>query len=188
LDIGVVYDTPYTVFNTINILTIICLFIKFLGFVLYSEDNIGVKTIVPKVENIERNWYLIDAQDQILGRLASQIAFLLRGKHKPEFSPHLDLGDHVIVINADKIAVTGRKLEQKEYTKYTGYPSGLRKKKLGKLIHDRPEWVIMHAVKGMLPKNRLGRKMIKKLRIYSGSEHPHQAQRPEVLPDELRRI
>lgn len=141
-----------------------------------------MKTVVPNVDNIERKWYIIDAQDQILGRLASQIATLLRGKHKPEYTPHLDLGDHVVIINADKIKVTGRKLSNKFYTRYTGFPGGLRTSSFEKLMHERPERVLFHAVKGMLPKNRLGRKMIKKLRVYAGPDHPHQAQQPEALP------
>jgi large subunit ribosomal protein L13 len=147
-----------------------------------------VKTVVPNVDDIERKWYIIDAQDQILGRLASQIATLLRGKHKPEYTPHLDLGDHVVIVNADKIKVTGRKLSNKFYTRYTGFPGGLRTSSFEKLIHERPERVLFHAVKGMLPKNRLGRKMIKKLRVYTGPDHPHQAQQPEALPSSLRRI
>lgn len=147
-----------------------------------------MKTVVPKVESTERKWYVVDGQGQVLGRLASQIATLLRGKHKPEFTPHLDFGDHVVVINADQIRVTGRKFYQKRYTRYTGYPGGLRTSSLEKLLHDRPERVLFRAVKGMLPKNRLGRKMIKKLRIYAGPDHSHQAQQPEVLPSHLRRI
>ena len=147
-----------------------------------------MKTVVPKIDSVERKWYLIDAQDEVLGRLASQVAFLLRGKHKPEYTPHLDLGDHVVVINADKIKVTGRKPSQKLYKRYSGYPGGLRTKPMEKMMHDRPEKIFFHAVKGMLPKNRLGRKMIKKLRVYAGSEHPHPAQKPEALPDTLRKI
>jgi len=147
-----------------------------------------VKTVVPKIDEIERKWYLVDAENEILGRISSQIATLLRGKHKPEFTPHLDLGDHVIVINAEKIKVTGRKLNQKEYTRYTGYPSGLRTNLMEKLLQQKPERIIIHAVKGMLPKNRLGRQMIKKLRVYAGPNHPHKAQKPENLPDNLRRI
>jgi len=147
-----------------------------------------VKTVIPKIDSIERKWYLIDAQDEVLGRLASQVAFLLRGKHKPEFTPHLDLGDHVVVINADKIKVTGRKPSQKIYKRYSGYPGGLRTKPMEKMMQERPGRVFFHAVKGMLPKNRLGRKMIKKLRVYAGSEHPHLAQKPEALPDMLRKI
>lgn len=141
-----------------------------------------MKTVVPNVDNIERKWYIIDAQDQILGRLASQVATLLRGKHKPDYTPHLDLGDHVVIVNADKIKVTGRKLSNKFYTRYTGFPGGLRTRSFEKLMHERPERVLFNAVKGMLPKNRLGRKMIKKLRVYAGPDHPHQAQQPEALP------
>jgi len=147
-----------------------------------------VKTIVPKIDQIDRKWYLVDGENEILGRLASQIATLLRGKHKPEYTPHLDLGDHVIVINVDKIKVTGNKLTQKVYKRYTGFPGGLRVRSLAKTLQERPERVLFHAVKGMLPKNRLGRKMIKKLRVYAGTDHPHQAQKPEVIPDSLRRI
>ena len=147
-----------------------------------------MKTIVPRIDSIERKWYLIDGQEEILGRLASQVATLLRGKHKPEYTPHLDLGDHVIVINAEKIRVTGKKRSDKVYTRYTGFPGGLRVRSLDQLMHNKPEKVLFHAVKGMLPKNRLGRQMIKKLRIYTGTDHPHDAQKPEVLPNTLRRI
>lgn len=152
------------------------------------EENFGLKTIVPKVDKVDQKWFLVDAQNEVLGRLASQIAILLRGKHKPEYTPHLDLGDHVVVVNVDKIRMTGRKTEQKHYTRYTGFPNGLRSKLLHQLHHDHPERVLYNAVRGMLPKNRLGRKMIKKLRIYTGNEHPHQAQQPEELPQNLRRI
>lgn len=147
-----------------------------------------MKTVVPKVDANERKWYVIDGQDQVLGRLACQIATVLRGKHKPQFTPHLDLGDHVVVVNADKIRVTGRKTELKSYTRYTGFPGGLRTMTLEKLLQVYPERVLQHAVKGMLPKNRLGRQMIKKLNIYAGGEHPHQAQQPEVLPEHLRSV
>ena len=147
-----------------------------------------MKTVVPKLDAIEKKWYLIDAENQVLGRLASQIAILLRGKHKPEFTPHLDLGDHVIVVNAERVKLTGRKVAQKQYTRYTGYPGGLRRKSLSKLLDEKPERILMHAVRGMLPKNRLGRRMLKKLRVYTGLEHPHEAQKPEELPSSLRRI
>ena len=146
-----------------------------------------MKTVIPKSEAVQTKWYLVDGERQILGRLASQIAFIVRGKHKPEFTPHMDLGDHVVVINADKVKVTGRKTEQKQYIRYTGYPGGLRSITFNKLIHKSPEKVLYHAVKGMLPKNSLGRKMMKKVRIYSGPEHPHQAQKPEAIPEHLRR-
>ena len=147
-----------------------------------------MKTVVPKVNEKDRKWYLVDADNQVLGRVSSQIATLLRGKHKPEFTPHLDLGDHVIVINVEKIKVTGRKPAQKKYTRYSGYPGGLKTKVMDKMLQKRPDRVLFHAVKGMLPKNRLGRKMIKKLRVYAGPDHPHHSQKPEILPDSLRRI
>lgn len=146
-----------------------------------------MKTIVPKVEAVPKHWYLIDGENQVLGRLASQIAMILRGKHKPEYSPHLDLGDHVVVINAEKIRVTGQKSEKKQYTRYTGYPGGLRTLTLKNLMQKNPEKVLFKAVKGMLPKNRLGRKMATKVRIYCGSEHPHAAQQPMELPSYLRK-
>ena len=146
-----------------------------------------MKTITPSVDPKGRKWYVVDAEGQILGRLASDIAYLLRGKHKPEYTPHLDLGDHVIVVNAGKIGLTGTKIEAKEYHRYTGFPGGLRKSAMNKVMIDRPERVLMIAVRGMLPKNRLGRQLIRKLRIYPGAEHPHQAQLPETLPQALRR-
>lgn len=146
-----------------------------------------MKTVIMKADISKRKWYLVDATDQVLGRLASQVAACLRGKHKPEYSPHLDYGDHIVVINADKLKVTGKKEEKKFYTRYTGYPGGLRTVFLQNLKHDKPEKVLYHAVKGMLPKNRLGRKMIRKLKIYTGPEHPHQAQKCEALPENLRK-
>ena len=147
-----------------------------------------MKTVTPKVDDIERKWFVIDAEDQVLGRIASQAAYLLRGKHRPQFTPHLDLGDHVIIVNAEKVKVTGGKESQKTYTRYTGYPGGLRKVTLDKLRQSNPERIVKHAVKGMLPKNKLGRKMITKLRIYAGPDHPHQAQKAEALPESLRRV
>ena len=147
-----------------------------------------MKTVVPKVNEDNRTWYLIDAKGEVLGRLASQIAVLLKGKHKPEYTPHLDVGDHVIVINAKDIKVTGNKLNEKEYDKFSGYPGGRRTKLLKEKLEEEPEFVIRNAVKGMLPKNPLGRKMIKKMKVYAGSEHPHEAQQPRDLPESLRRI
>jgi len=147
-----------------------------------------VKTIVPKKDSIDSKWYVVDGKDQILGRLASQAAVLLKGKHKPEYSPHIDQGDHVVIINAEKIRVTGKKTEQKTYTRYSGYPGGLRSQTLQEVLDKHPERVLLHAIKGMLPKNVLGRQMIKKLKIYTGDEHPHAAQNPVVLPEHLRRI
>lgn len=147
-----------------------------------------MKTHVPKIDQIERKWYILDADNLVLGRLASQAATLLRGKHKPEFITHLDVGDHVIIINADKVRVTGRKSEQKRYTRYSGYPGGLRVQEFDKVLQKNPDRIIKSAVKGMLPKNRLGRQMFKKLKVYAGSEHPHMAQLPVELPSNLRRI
>lgn len=129
---------------------------------------------------IERKWYVIDASGQTLGRLASEVASILRGKHKPTYTPHVDTGDFVIVINADKIVLTGNKLDQKMYRRHSGYPGGLKEMTYRNLLNKRPEKAIEIAVKGMLPHNRLGRKMFTKLKVYRGSEHPHQAQKPEV--------
>ena len=140
-----------------------------------------MKTIRPKPETVDSKWYLVDAEEQVLGRMATRIAHILRGKHHPEFSPHWDFGDHVVVINAEKIRLTGNKAQMKDYFRYTGYPGGGRVTPFRRMLNEKPERVIRHAVWGMLPKNRLGRKLIKKLKVYSGSEHPHQAQRPEPL-------
>jgi len=139
-----------------------------------------IKTYTPKPEDIQREWFVIDAKDQTLGRLATQVAQLLRGKHKPIFAPHVDVGDYVIVINADKIRVTGNKLDQKQYYRHSGYPGGLKSRTLRQVLDTFPERVVHSAVRGMLPKNRLGRKTIKKLKIYTGDSHPHQAQQPKV--------
>ena len=139
------------------------------------------RTYVTKPEDIERDWYVVDASGQTLGRLASEVAQIIRGKHKPTFSPAVDVGDYVIVVNAEKVHVTGRKLDQKMYYRHSGYPGGLKEFTLGRMLEEHPAQVIHLAVKGMLPKNKLGRKMIKKLKVYAGSEHPHQAQQPEAL-------
>ncbi len=139
------------------------------------------KTYVTKQQDVQRNWYVVDATDQILGRLASQVAQFLRGKHKPIYSPSVDVGDYVIVINAEKVRVTGRKLDQKFYYRHSGYPGNLKEIPLSRMLEEHPTRVIEHAVKGMLPKNRLGRKMVKKLKVYAGSQHPHQAQQPKPL-------
>ena len=138
-------------------------------------------TVIPKESEIERRWFVVDAQGQVLGRLASRVASILRGKHKPTFTPHLDLGDHVVVINAEKIHLTGRKLTDKVYRWHTGYIGGLREVTAGRLLQSHPERVIEWAVEGMLPKNRLGRAMAKKLRVYRGADHPHAAQQSAVL-------
>jgi large subunit ribosomal protein L13 len=137
------------------------------------------KTHVVKVDDIERAWYVVDAEGLTLGRLASQIAVVLKGKHKPIYSPHLDVGDYVIVVNAEKIAVTGRKLDQKTYYWHTGYPGGIRSRTLRDQLERHPTAALKAAVKGMLPKNRLGRRMLAKLKVYAGPDHPHQAQKPQ---------
>lgn len=140
-----------------------------------------MKTYSPKASELTHKWYLIDAKDKVLGRLATEIASRLRGKHKAEFAPHMDNGDFIIVINADKIKVTGQKMTQKRYYRHTGYPSGLKETRLSDMLKTKPESVITKAVRGMLPKSALGFQMIKKLKVYTGTEHPHQAQQPEVL-------
>ncbi len=140
-----------------------------------------MKTYVPKPEAIERKWWLVDAEGKVLGRLASQIAQVLMGKGKVSFSPHLDGGDYVICINAEAVKVTGRKRQGKVYYRHSGYPGGFKKVPLEKMLREKPERVIRLAVKGMLPKNRIGRKMLGRLKIYPGADHRHQAQRPDVL-------
>ena len=137
-----------------------------------------MKTFAVKASDIERQWWVVDAAGQTLGRLATRIATLLEGKHKVTYSPHLDTGDHVVVINAARIKVTGNKLIQKRYYRHSGYPGGLKEESLQTLLARKPELVVERAVKGMLPQNRLGRAMFKKLKVYGGSEHPHQAQQP----------
>lgn len=139
------------------------------------------KTFSPRPQDIERRWYVVDADGAVLGRLASEVAKILRGKHKPIFAPHADTGDHVIVVNASKITLTGGKKETKFYHHHSGYPGGLRSVAYGRLMQDRPVLVVEKAIKGMLPKNRLGRAMFKKLAVYEGGEHPHQAQQPVAL-------
>ena len=140
-----------------------------------------MKTFSAKPHEVEREWFVVDAQGRTLGRLATQIATLLRGKHKPIYTPHVDCGDHVIVVNADKINVTGQKLDQKIYYRHSGYPGGLKQVTLRRRLQTHPERVIESAVRGMLPKNRLGRKMFKKLKVYAGPNHPHEAQQPMPL-------
>ncbi len=139
-----------------------------------------MKSYMAKANEVERKWYIIDAEDKVLGRLATEIATILRGKNKPIYTPHVDTGDFVIVINADKVKLTGRKLEQKKYSYHTGYPGGLRQVSYGELMEKNPEKIIELAVKGMLPKNSLGRQMYRKLKVYRGTEHGHEAQKPEV--------
>ena len=137
-----------------------------------------MNTYMPSGKNIERKWYVVDAEGQTLGRLASEVAAILRGKHKPTYTPFLDMGDYVIVINADKIKLTGKKLEKKVYSTHTGQPGGLKEIPYKKLMETKPELAVKAAVKGMLPKNTLGRDMFKKLKVYAGPEHNHQAQQP----------
>ena len=138
-----------------------------------------ISTVRPQLA--DRRWYVVDAEGKTLGRLATQVARVLRGKHKPTFTPHLDMGDYVIIINAEKVQVTGRKLETKQYYSYSRHLGGLRAVLLSTQLATHPDRVLIHAVRGMLPKNRLGRAMIKKLKVYAGSKHPHAAQKPEPL-------
>jgi len=140
-----------------------------------------MKTYTAKVGEVEQGWYVVDAQNKVLGRLAAQIATRLRGKHKPEYTPHVDTGDYVVVVNVDKLRVTGRKLERKIYYRHTGFPGGIRQTSLGKLQAARPERVLQKAVKGMLPKGPLGYAMMRKLKVYGGAKHPHSAQQPKKL-------
>lgn len=138
-------------------------------------------TVSAKPAEVRRNWYLVDATDKTLGRLSTEIARRLRGKHKPEYTPHVDTGDYIVVVNAEKIRVTGNKLADKMYHHHTGYIGNLKSINLGKLLQKAPERAIQHAVKGMMPKNSLGRAMFKKLRVFAGNDHTHQAQQPEPL-------
>lgn len=140
-----------------------------------------MKTYYAKPGEVEREWLLIDAQDQILGRVASKAAQILRGKHKPTYTPHVDTGDFVVIVNADKIRVSGNKMTDKEYYRHSGYPGGLKCETFEEAMEKHPERVIEHAVKGMLPKNTLGRAMAKKLKVYAGAEHPHMAQNPREI-------
>ncbi|NLI58051.1 MAG: 50S ribosomal protein L13 [Clostridium sp.] len=140
-----------------------------------------MKTFMAKANEVKRKWYVVDAEGKVLGRLASEVAKILRGKHKPEYTPHVDTGDHVIVLNAEKIVLTGKKLEQKLYRRHSLYPGGLKEVKYKHFLAEKPEKAIEIAVKRMLPKNSLGRAMFRKLKVYRGSEHPHQAQKPENL-------
>lgn len=140
-----------------------------------------MKTYSIKEDDIERSWWLVDAEDRVLGRLASEIARILRGKHKPTFSRHMDVGDHVVVVNAEKVRLTGNKEETKRYFRHSGHMGGEKLIPFERMRSRRPEWVIERAVKGMMPKNNLGRQMAKKLRVYAGPDHPHEAQAPEPL-------
>ena len=140
-----------------------------------------MKTYMAKGESVERKWYVVDAEGMVLGRLASQVAAILRGKHKPIFTPHVDTGDYVIIINADKVVLTGKKLEQKKYYHHSGYVGGLKEISYKTLLQKKPEFAVYEAIRLMMPKGPLGRQMLKKVKIYRGSEHNHVAQQPEVL-------
>ena len=140
-----------------------------------------MKTFIANAQTVERKWYVVDADGMTLGRLASQVAAILRGKNKPTFTPHVDCGDHVIVINAAKVVLSGKKLDQKIYYHHSGFAGGLKQTKYRKLMAEKPDFAVKHAVVGMLPKGPLGRQMARKLRVYAGAEHEHEAQMPEVL-------
>lgn len=144
-------------------------------------DANSFKTVSARPATVERDWYVIDAENQIVGRLASQVAAILRGKHKPQFTPHVDTGDYVIVVNADKVRFSGKKETEKEYFSYSGYPGGAKVRTPAEMRTRKPTFLVEQAVKGMLPKGPLGRQMIKKLKVYAGSEHPHEAQQPKEL-------
>ncbi len=140
-----------------------------------------MRTYTPKVSEIQRSWYVVDAEGMVLGRLATEVATILRGKHKPTYTPHIDTGDHVIVINADKVVLTSNKGDKLFVHRHSGYPGGLRTKSYGQLIAEKPDEAVRRAVRGMIPKNRLGRQMIKKLKVYAGPVHNHSAQDPQTI-------
>ncbi|MCO6464245.1 MAG: 50S ribosomal protein L13 [Saprospiraceae bacterium] len=142
-------------------------------------DTLSYKTKSANAATVDQKWYVVDAEGEVVGRLASKIASVLRGKNKPDFTPHVDTGDYVIVINADKVRFTGNKLDDKEYQRYSGYPGGLKRRTAGEMLEKRPEMVLELAIKGMLPKTKLGRAQIKKLFVYASPNHPHAAQKPE---------
>ena len=144
-------------------------------------DTLSYKTKSANIATVKKDWILVNAEDQVLRRLASKVAKRLRGKYKPDFTPHVDGGDYVIIINAEKIRVTGRKAQQKRYKRYSGYPNGLKETVYEDMLAKHPERILEHAIRGMLPKNRLGRQMFKKLKVYAGGEHPHGVQKPETL-------
>ena len=140
-----------------------------------------MKTYMAKASDVQRKWYVVDAEGVVLGRLASQVASILRGKNKPIYTPHVDTGDYVIILNADKVVLTGKKLDQKIYYKHSGFAGGLKETPYRRLLAEKPEFAVQHAIIGMLPKGPLGRKMAKKMKVYTGTEHEHAAQQPEVL-------
>lgn len=140
-----------------------------------------MKTYMAKGESLQRNWYVVDAEGMVLGRLSSQVAAILRGKHKPIYTPHVDTGDHVIIVNADKVVLTGKKLDQKKYYRHTGYPGGLKETSYRTLLQTKPEFAVYEAIRRMMPKGPLGRQMLTKLRVYKGATHEHAAQKPQKL-------
>jgi len=144
-------------------------------------NTLSYKTISAKKESVEKNWWIVDADSRVLGRVASEVAKIIRGKHKPSFTPHIDCGDNVIVINAEKIRMTGDKMNSKEYVSHSGYPGGQKRLSPKQVMAKKPERIFEYAVKGMLPKNRLGRQLFKNLHVYIGDQHPHEAQNPKVL-------
>ena len=146
------------------------------------------KTFTPRPDDIDRSWWVVDASGLPLGRIASEVAHVLRGKHKPTFAPHMDMGDYVVVVNASEVAVTGAKSTGKQYFSHSGYPGGISEQSFTQLLEKHPGRVIEKAVRGMLPKNRLGRKMFKKLKVYAGSEHPHAGQDPQPLAHDIRKV
>lgn len=146
------------------------------------------KTFTPKPGDVERAWHVVDATDLPLGRLASEVAQILRGKHKPTYTPHLDTGDFVIVLNAEQVAVSSDKSQSKIYYRHSGFPGGIKAETFESLLRRRPEAVVERAVRGMLPKNKLGRKMLRKLKVYAGADHPHEAQQPQPLDLEIRKV
>jgi large subunit ribosomal protein L13 len=144
-------------------------------------NTLSYKTISAKKESVEKNWWIVDADSRVLGRVASEVAKIIRGKHKPSFTPHIDCGDNVIVINAEKIRMTGDKMNSKEYISHSGYPGGQKRLSPKQVMAKKPERIFEYAIKGMLPKNRLGRQLFKNLHVYAGDQHPHEAQNPKVL-------
>lgn len=144
-------------------------------------NTLSYRTVSANKDSVQKEWYVVDAENEVLGRLASKVASILRGKHKPDFTPHVDCGDHVIVINADKVKLTGDKMNQKRYVRHTGYPSGQRSETIEHLMKKKPGAVVEKAVKGMLPKNRLGSEMFRNLHVYTEDTHPHEAQQPKKL-------
>jgi len=150
--------------------------------VLPTKQVVSVSTYTPKASDIQRAWHVVDAEGLILGRMASEVAAILRGKHKPTFTPHMDTGDHVVIINADKVVLTGSKATDKNVYDHSGYPGGLRTRIYGEVLASKPEEAVRRTIRGMLPKNRLGRQQITKLKVYRGADHPHSAQQPQPLP------